>query len=217
MAHLEYSNPTLNIEAQHGILRIDHGGFDYTFVYELPLDKLMKIYPKWQTLVKILEGDLPSMYMGNPKVRKEVDSILKAFGIPSRKLTFNQIEALLFYEELDGKYQPSLLWRFHNVYPKSLSLPSNEPEIDHSEHMDLDVFEMASLYLLQEGKEHLIKEWPLSRIMKLMSAKSFLTWLAYPENKALLFEKQSGKKVDQNPTDPEELKKSLEKRMFGKG
>lgn len=217
MAHFDYENPTLKITAKDGILRVDYGLFDFAFIGELPLGELMKLYPRWQNLARMSSSDLPNLYMGVPKARKEIDYILRQFGLNAHRLTFNQIEALLFYElDKEKKYQPSILWRFHSVYPKALDLPSREPEIDHSQYIDLDCFEMACLYLMQEGKEHLIKEWPLSRIMKLMSAKSFLTWAANPDNKALILEKQNEKFLSENPTKPEDVKRMLEKRMFGK-
>jgi hypothetical protein len=218
MSHLEYTNPTLRISATLGLLTIQTNPFEFEFVSELSLSNLLKIYPKWQTLAAKMSKDLPTMYMSNPKVRKELETLLKSFGIKQpRNLSFNQIQALLFYEELeDGKAEPSILWRFHNVFPKGLDLPKDVVEVDYDSYMDLDLFESALLYLAQENKEHLAHEWPLSRVMKIFTSKGFLTWVANPENKAKLLEEKFREEVEKNPTDPDELKRFLEKQMFGK-
>jgi hypothetical protein len=211
--HFEYNNPGLGIFATMGALSISCQDLDIIVISELSLGKLQEIYPRWQILVNLLKSDLPSSYLNNKNVRDKVDSLLKDFGINSHKLTFNQIEALLFYDSSGETTKPSILWQFHNVFPRTLDLPTDEQELDSSNFIDLDIFETAILYLAQDNKEHLIHEWPLSRVMKVLLSRSFIQWVASPDNKVKMLEKQNLKYVQENPIDLDDLAAKIKAQM----
>jgi len=208
MSHFEFES-TLGISASNGAMLIKSPTGSLQIIRELTLSKLLEVYPKWQLLVRQLSAELPSLYLNQPKLRQSLDDLMEDFGLNSRDLTFNQIEALLFYWEKE----PALLWQFHNVFPRTLDLPTDEEMVEDAEFIQLDIFETALLYLAQEGKEQLMHEWPLSRIMKIFLSKSFISWLGNPDNKQKILERQHLKYVEDNPIDTDKLAEKIREMM----
>ena len=202
--HLKLIDKENGIEASNGTLSIKVGPISYVYLNELTLGQLQRVYQKWQFITYRCHAGLGTILLNQPTLAQEILDLLVEFGIKDPTLlTISQIQCLLFFH---GE-EPSILWRFHSTFPSTLDLPKDEDEleVDLSAHVDLDIFETAQLYLLQENKLALIEKWPLSRIMRLLMSKGFMTWVSSTENRERLFKQEKAKFVEENPLDPQSV------------